>query len=358
MHPEVIRVFTIYLLYLMRKALFFFLVAFFCHQFEANAQSTCAQTLRLAQSVYEQGRLQELPNLLEACLKTGFTDQEKVNAYKLLTLTYIYLEEPQKADNSMLLLLQTNNEFRPNDAVDPAEFVALYHTFRTNPVYRIGFKAGAIATQPNVVSSDYVSAGTSSYKYGFGLNVAVSAELPLKGKFKKIVFNPELTFQSRTFTGKNQEGIRTSSMIERQSWISVPLLLQYTIRNKEDKFMLFSSLGAAPEYLASASQTLLSERTGFSPIEERPIDRKNLRNAFNVSALVAAGMKQKISKGYLVLEVRYQYGLMPVLSENHVYGDIESILDYNYVDGIYKLTGLSLSVGYILNRYNPKKLTK
>src|SRR5688500_5368778 len=59
----------------------------------AHAQSTCAQTLRLAQSIYDQGRLHELPQLLDNCLKENqFNDEEKVNAYKLLTLTYIYLE--------------------------------------------------------------------------------------------------------------------------------------------------------------------------------------------------------------------------------------------------------------------------
>ena len=48
----------------------------------ANAQqkpTTCAQTLRLARSVYENGRLHELPNLMGDCFnKTEWTTQERV----------------------------------------------------------------------------------------------------------------------------------------------------------------------------------------------------------------------------------------------------------------------------------------
>jgi len=98
---------------------------------QTMAQTTsCAQTIRLATSVYEQGRLHELPDLLKNCLNSGFTQQERVTAYKLLTLSYIYLEEPEKADESMLKLLETNPYFEINAAVDPAEFIALYNTFR------------------------------------------------------------------------------------------------------------------------------------------------------------------------------------------------------------------------------------
>ena len=99
--------------------------------------TTCAQTLRLANSTYEQGRLHELPDLLAKCLENGFDKQEKVQAYKLLALTYIYLEEPEKADEMMLKILQTDNYFTINKDIDPAEFIALYNTFRTKPVYRL-----------------------------------------------------------------------------------------------------------------------------------------------------------------------------------------------------------------------------
>ena len=103
--------------------------------YHATGQSTCTQTLRTARSTYDQGRLQELPSLLDGCLKNGFTQQEKVEAYKLLSLAYIYLEESAKADEAMLNLLRTDHYFEINTSTDPAEFIALYRTFRTRPIY-------------------------------------------------------------------------------------------------------------------------------------------------------------------------------------------------------------------------------
>ena len=72
-------------------------------QQQQKNNTTCAQTLRLARSVYENGRLHELEGLLEGCVKADqWTTQERVDAYKLLTLAYIYMEEPEKADAMML----------------------------------------------------------------------------------------------------------------------------------------------------------------------------------------------------------------------------------------------------------------
>ena len=110
-----------------------------------NAQD-CAQSLRLASSSYDQGRLHEIPELLKKCLDNGFTSIEKVNAYKLLALSYLYLEEPEKADEAMLELLNTDHFFEPNQAVDPAEFIGLYNTFRTKPLFSIGVKLSAGVT--------------------------------------------------------------------------------------------------------------------------------------------------------------------------------------------------------------------
>ncbi len=113
--------------------------------------TNCAQTLRLASATYDQGRLHELEGLLEPCIKSGgFSPAELVTAYKFMVLAYIYLEEPEKADATMLKILQTDHYFEVNEQVDPAEFKALYHTFRTWEIYRLGIRLSGNMTQNNV----------------------------------------------------------------------------------------------------------------------------------------------------------------------------------------------------------------
>src|SRR5688572_11347741 len=193
------------------------------------AQSTCTQTLRTARSTYDQGRLHELPVLLDGCIKSGFTQQERVEAYKLLTLAYIYLEEPKKADEAMLNLLRTDHYFEINEATDPAEFVALYKTFRTNPIYRLGGKIGVNASQPNVVEAVEANEGTSEYKYRISVQFHIAADIPLTNT---LTFCPELGLMQRSFKYENvlnqQDTTFTTTAIEKQTWLSLPLTLQYT----------------------------------------------------------------------------------------------------------------------------------
>jgi hypothetical protein len=84
---------------------------------------------------------------------------------------------------------------------------------------------------------------------------------------------------------------------------------------------------------------------------------KAQRNRFNSGVLISAGFKRKIGKGFLLLEARYKMGLLRMSEPSDTYENQTLVFDYKYVDGIYTLNTLSLSVGYVLNKYNPKKLS-
>ncbi|HEY8402508.1 MAG TPA: hypothetical protein VIK89_14670, partial [Cytophagaceae bacterium] len=108
-----------------------------------KAQSTennCTQTLKKAQNTYDQGRIFEIADMLQPCIENGFTKEEKTSAYYLLTLTYLYFNEREKAEKAMLEFLKLNPEYEIKN--DPAEFVNLYNSFRTTPAFLIGGRAG------------------------------------------------------------------------------------------------------------------------------------------------------------------------------------------------------------------------
>ena len=349
----------------MRRTLLLLAGALFAVLHVARGQSTCAQTLRLAQSIYEQGRLHELPQLLSHCLsENGFSEEEKVSAYKLLTLTYIYLEEPVKADEMMLALLGADTEFKVNDAVDPAEFVALYKTFRTSPIYRIGGKLHAVAAAPSVVSADYVDDGTNNGKYNLGFSGSATMEIPLSGKFNGFTLQPEIAFQLLSFKGVNQwdeqkssgDTARVTPAIETQSWISIPVSLQYNVYTTAH-IQYYIAAGISADYLVSASKKITSNIERNSGVDENTYAVKEQRNRFNSGMLFSAGFKRKIGKGFFLVEVRYKMGLLRLSERADTYENQTLVFDYKYVDGIYRLNTLSLSVGYVINRYNPKKLS-
>lgn len=326
----------------------------------AVAQTTsCAQTLRLARSTYEQGRLHELPDLLKTCLNNGFTQQERVEAYKFLTLSYIYLEEPEKADEAMLNLLQTDHYFEINEAVDPAEFVALYKTFRTTPIYRMGVVGGPNATWPNLISSNASSGGVGEYKYRPGFQVGLNVEIPIA---QKLVLNSGLQFQTKSFSysqkgeGNSPDTIFSISSIEKQNWISLPVTLQYLIG--KSKINPYVNVGASVDYLLSATQTPSKLREGFQDVKEDNIDILDQRKTININLIVAAGIKYKITGGFLLAEARFLYGIPALNDKSMTYKNPLIYYNYNFVDGIFRQNSVFFSVGYVYNVFNPKKKTK
>jgi len=321
-----------------------------------SAQSTCTQTLRTARSTYDQGRLHELPSLLEGCIRNGFTQQEKVEAYKLLTLAYIYLEEPAKADEAMLNLLNTDHYFEVNPATDPAEFIALYKTFRTKPIYRLGGKIGANASQPNVSTSVQANDGSSKYKYGIGVQLSIVAEIPINDK---LTLNTELGYQQRTFTYTNEvnftgDTVYTTTAKESQSWLSLPVSLQYQFNAV--KFKPFVSVGVQGDYLLNDAIGAQRSRKGFA-VDQKTFDVKPQRQTFNISALIAAGVHLKLGGGFVTAEVRYLYGITKINSTKTAF-DVNDHLpfDYGYADNTFRLNTLAVQAGYVYNIFNPKKL--
>ncbi len=344
---------------------FLFLIGFSVIGIHAFSQATnCAQTLRLAQSVYDQGRLYELEDIISKGLMVGDCDkQTSVSLYKLLTLAYIYLEEPQKADDSMLKLLETDHYFEINESVDPAEFVALYNTFRSREIYRVGAKLGVSASQPNVINSvSSVEVGADSeYKYGIAMHFGGAVDVPLNDR---MTLHGELLYYTKKFEldlkvdrGFDVNGAPITQEFqgfETQNWLSLPLSFEYTFVEK--KYNPYVAGGVSIDYLLNAK--LRSERTrgtSDAPIPETSFDFKPIRQNINLSALLAAGVKLKISGGYFIAEVRYLYGLTKLNGDETAFENQQAVWDQGYADPVFKLTSLALSGSYVLNIFNPKK---
>ncbi len=335
----------------------------------ARAQiSSCAQTLRLAQSTYEQGRLHELPTLLDACLKNtgadGFTKDQKVRAYTLLTLAYIYLEEPEKADEAMLNLLRTDPYFKPNPDVDPAEFIGLYGTFRTRPVYRLGVKFGANASQPNVSSFNPIGDGKAKYAYKIGFSGGLVGELPVNDK---LTLSAELLFQQKTFTNTSSSFLKDTTYsssvgTESQSWLSLPVLVQYQFveakKMEKRRILPFLEGGISTDLLLGSKMQATQTRKNNQSIDVRSFPLDVQRQKINVSAMVGAGFKTRVAGGYLVVDARYSYGLLKTNTKASLYNDQPLLFDYKITDGIFSLNSLYVNVGYVHNFFTPKKLKR
>src|SRR5512145_2687059 len=113
-------------------------------------QDDCATKIQEAQKYYEQGMIDETPQMLAPCMVDGFTRIQKVEAYKLIILSYLFDDDQFEAERTMLEFLKKFPEYEimPND---PVEFVFLFESFRTTSVFSFGLSVGINVADPRII---------------------------------------------------------------------------------------------------------------------------------------------------------------------------------------------------------------
>jgi hypothetical protein len=343
---------------------------------DQQVKLNCAQSLRTARSTYDQGRLHEVTQWLTGCLENpedanGFTDAERIEAYRMLTLTYIYLEEPQKADIEMINLLSTDHFYTIDDEVDPIEFKNLYKKFRTDPVYRIGARVGFNTTHVNVLSNRYMwGEGEGTYTSPFGsIQISAVFEKDLKWMQKKLVLAPELMWTTNSFTYTNNKILLEEPSAETpntgkqeqvitQTRIQLNALFQYKIEKEyllADKFTPFVVLGPSIGYLLKSE--FVGNTDADEPVTGTAIDNTDSYNALSYSVIVGAGVKLRVGGFYLTTEIRHQYGFGNAVNTSNLYKN-KALMSYGYVDNDFRMSATSINIGFLLPHFSPKKLIK
>lgn len=343
-----------------------------------------AQVLKLAQATYEQGRLHEVPSLLANYLdvpkgQEGFTKEEQRDAYKLLTQTYIYLEEPELADVHMIKLLQADPFFEINEAVDPAEFIALYKRFRTKPIFRIGVKGGLNSTFPTITSNYFVGAnspgnGKYSPRLGFQGGLVFERDIFQQNKYEnnwkqKLVLVGELLYHSRGFTYTNEElfvsdingnAIASQEGVVSQQWLDFNPLIQYRLKRGR-VFEPFITFGPGVSYRLGVSNqltTIVTPEGGSSNSVSGPdVGLDDSYQSFVFSLQAGGGVKLRIGSIYILADARYQYGLTQTINPDSR-SNPEAVFDYGFQNNDIRQSNFTVNLGFLWPYFNPKKLIK
>ncbi|MES2004849.1 MAG: TonB-dependent receptor plug domain-containing protein [Bacteroidota bacterium] len=122
----------------------------------ASAQQVCGeQALKLADKFYQAGNFELVDSTLSPCLANGFSDQEKVQAYRLLALSYIANDFPEKAQLAVENLLKVNAGFEAS-FFDPEQFANLVRMLKLGSsvqlVTSVSKKAEDIRKAPATIS--------------------------------------------------------------------------------------------------------------------------------------------------------------------------------------------------------------
>ncbi len=340
-------------------------------------ETSCVQTLRLAQSTYEQGRLHELPGLLAACLKSGFTDEEKRQAYLLLTMSYIYLEEPEEADGAMLSLLQTDHFFEIDANVHPAEFIALYRKFRTQPLFRLGANIAPGLNFPSVVTdfaAGQMASGSGRYSPRIGTQFTLSFEKDFieskhadpSERHYKLTIAPEISFAIRGFSYAGdfvpsdlnpEEPSATIETIQKINRIELNPLVKWNL--KKAKLNPYLVAGPGISYLVTNTFTGTTTRRlgGEGTVSGADIDALSVGRPITFSGIVGIGGKARLGGVYVMAEVRYQHGLSNFINTDQR-NNPELLYDYGLPMDDLRTNSTSVHLGILYAVFKPKKLIK
>lgn len=222
-----------------------------------EGQSDCSVKLQEGESSFEDGLLSNSITVLEECIKIGgFNKEERVRAYRLLTIIYLYQNQDEKASENMHGLLRINPEYKvkPND---PAEFVELYKQYRIRPYLIVGGGAGTNFPLMNVTtlySTDNPTTQSMLYNSLLGFQVGFNLSRPLTNKLE-VTFNPNFVTHRYRFEASYFDYAQLVAT-EVQARADLSVFVKYNFRNKYNfnlsGFKPYVYVGATPHLLLSS----------------------------------------------------------------------------------------------------------
>jgi hypothetical protein len=325
----------------------------------------CAETLNQAQQQFDDGHLYSIPSVLKPCLDNGFNKTQKIEAFLILTRTYLLIDDPISAEDSYLKLLALDPEYRIDRENDPVDIVYLDEKFTTTPIFILFGRIGLNASNASEISNygvDNTDLTRESYNAVLGFNIGGGTELNITDNFS---FGLELDFSSKAYEYKNTlfEG-DLQTLIERQTSLEVPVFVKY--RTHFNKIQPFVYGGISFQYLLSANaEVSLIDRyiTGEGDVTEFSITGPNenlndMRNSFNKNIIGGIGLNYRIGYSYIFVDARYSFGMNNIVKSDKQYSSRSLLYNYAFVDDFKRINTVSLSFGYIKPLYKPRKIQK
>ena len=356
----------------MKKGLLFFV--FFSILFSSNkVVAQCAENLSQAQEAFDNGHLYGIPALLSDCIEKGSTsDQDKIEAYRLLTLTYLYIDDPIAAQNSFLALLKLDPEYRV-DSTNHIEIVHLSKEYITTPIVSIRARLGANMTSVATIHENgpynlneskktYIPAIGYSAIGSFDVHFSKLISFSIESDIQYSTFKIENTF----FTNPNgEQNSKDFVTLHEKAWnISLPVSIKLTYPG--EIYYPYVYGGYSPNYnIITNTDAEYKKDVGGAETTTKDdnLDINDIREDFSHSYIIGAGVMRRINYNYLFIDVRYKIGIRDRLIREEQFNlegkgkeDINKYVGlYLQQDNFFRENQLNITVGWVWPKYKPRK---
>lgn len=353
----------------MKKSwLVFLFLALVFPSFEVSAQ--CADNLNQAKQAFDEGHLYGIPALLADCVNKG-TKQDKKEAYELLTLTYLYIDDPLAAEQNFMKLLELDPEYRV-DSTTHIELVHLSKEYITTPIVSWRARGGVnVSTVTSIYNngSNNSTLETGKYALSSGGSLIGSFDIHIS-KLVSFSLESDLNYNTYIFTNSffdlNGEQNFKDDLELKEKSISYSLPISVKLTYPGNKYYPYVYAGYSPNYNFITTSDAVYK--GHSDIgKETSIETKDdnldispIRNRFSNSVILGIGLKRRINLNYVFVDVRYKMGLSNRLNRSAQYDfDKEDInkyaLTYLQQDNDFRQNELNITFGYIWPKYKARK---
>ncbi len=336
--------------------------------YRVNSQSEeCVFQLQEAERLYSLGQVENIPQMLESCIAEGFNKEERLQAYKLIILTFLTDDNMQKADSAMVNFLKRYPEYEITPA-DPAEFVYLKNSYKTTPTFSLGVVGGINLLFPYTIEQFGVhNLESASGNYNINSTGFQAGASVIKYLSPRFDLNLEILYQQSVYSYSLIPQQQTSifdpnyevEIIETMSMLAFPF--SFTVDLTKGKWRPFLRAGIVGTY--SLGSTIDSKRYysdgSLDEVSGQNIATSELNNRTELNFYGQAGAGLKFNyqgKGYFLFDVRFLAGFTKIVNaENRLDPHSDLIFRYKYTDDDMYINTLYISLGWIYPIYVSEK---
>lgn len=343
------------------------------------AQSAAGfQSLQDARTLYDKGRLDEVPAVLHKILKTqGLNKEKKSEILTLLTETYLFLRHTDSAKLAYLQLWRTDPAFRPSFQAYTPDFVFFTWRFKSFPSIWVAAKGGVNSGFVELKKS-YSPAGVepayarySDYRTTqLGASLTWHPASPKIGIGLDFLFSSAVDYQYNTAFSINLPDVEATDgtllFYEEQKILQLPVYAKWNWgkydyydppeEGTEDfrrKFWRnltpFFVFGFTFQYMSDANFTDIQRSwrkgdialpfTGSSDLKQLSLfgldGVEPLRRRYNLGAMAGIGINYRLSYKFAIFaEATYTRNLFAWVNEDNRQTD-KTINDYTFLQQFY-----------------------
>ena len=310
-----------------------------------RAQDNCATAVTRAAKSYEIGNLGDVVTILTPCLGSLSSD-DAWQAYRLLALSYLFQDQPAKADTAIDEMLRINPRYERNPERDPYEFTRALDRYDWYPLLSFSARIGASIASPNVLRTYSLDAGAgtqATYSGGLGTTFGVGMEFHLS---RSLSVGAEVLSLTSVYTRESSNAFNfQTSYTEHLSYFTVPVFAKYELRG--GTFAPFITAGVVAQFLPSATASVNgTDGVGGKQTSSSDIQSTERRVSFVPGFMIGGGVQYALSTGSLSASVRYLHGMVDNTVASQRYANTTLLYGYYFMDDDVAMRNIECSISY------------